>query len=75
MRLLGVIENVNPRGDIIVRAGEQLNPAVGSKVFDKKRRPVGSVRRVFGPVKKPYIAVRAVGRADESAFGLEVYSD
>lgn len=55
MKKLGVVHNLSYRGDLIVKA--PYVPSVGQEVLDKRGLPLGKVRRVFGPVKAPYVSV------------------
>ncbi len=55
MKKLGVIHNLSYRGDLIVRASQA--PGVGQEVLNKRGLPLGKVKRVFGPVKAPYVSV------------------
>ena len=55
-KMLGVAYGVS-RGYIIARA-ESSKPIVGVKVYDKKGRNIGRIYRIFGPVKKPYYAIK-----------------
>ncbi len=47
--------NLSYKGDLLVKAS--FAPRVGEEVFDARKRPLGRVRRVFGPVKSPYVMV------------------
>ena len=53
--VLGVVEDVTVEGNIIVR-GDNV-PDHGNIVYDAKQKRIGSVKRVFGPVERPYITV------------------
>lgn len=46
-------------GNLIV-IGE-TTPSRGDRVFDNRKRPMGIVERVFGPVDTPYVSVRPRG--------------
>jgi RNA-binding protein len=41
---------------VVVRT--EMPPKIGEKVVDEKLKQVGTVFDVFGPVSKPYVAVK-----------------
>jgi len=55
MRTLGVVQDITRLGEILVR-GERLQARRGA-VFDARKRRIGHIKRVFGPVDSPYILV------------------
>ena len=55
MDVLGVVEDVSHEGLIIVR-GDAV-PEYGNVVYDAKQKRVGTVKRIFGPVDRPYVSV------------------
>ncbi len=73
MRSLGHVENIAYDGLVLVRAG--FAPRKGVVVLDRRKRPVGRVVRVFGPVKEPFAAVRPDGKPGVSLIGSEVFVD
>lgn len=60
LRRLGTVLTVTKRGAIIVQTDK--SPPIGAKVVDKKAQPVGIIHDVFGPVKSPYVSIRAKNR-------------
>ena len=60
MDFLGVVEEVTSDGKIIV-IGETA-PETGDRVFDAKRKHIGSVKRIFGPVDSPYVSIAPVDK-------------
>jgi RNA-binding protein len=72
MRLLGEIQEVAFDGKLIVRG--QFAPGSREKVFDNRRRPLGRIVRVFGPVASPYVTVETSGdQSLLSIVGKQVY--
>ncbi|MFA5448034.1 MAG: hypothetical protein WC233_07130 [Sphaerochaeta sp.] len=72
MDFLGVIEGIGTDGRVIVRA--VAVPDARDPVFDRRRKRIGSVRRVFGPVDSPYVSVEPLkGEALVNALGRRVY--
>ena len=55
MDVLGVAEVVSNEGLIIIRG--DVTPEYGDIVYDAKQKRMGTVKRVFGPVDRPYISV------------------
>jgi RNA-binding protein len=53
--LLGHIKGLGYNGKLIVKG--DFAPRLNMEVLDKKRKVIGKISRVFGPVKSPYIAV------------------
>ena len=68
-----MIENLAVDGSALVRAS--FAPPEGATVVDKARRPLGRVRRVFGPVARPYVAVSPHRTLTMAAVGSEVFVD
>lgn len=71
MQQLGVVENIAYSGALIVRA--RFAPPAGAKVLDGRSRALGRVKRVFGPVAEPYVAVEPLRLPTLSLMGTEVY--
>ncbi len=55
MKTLGVVQDITRTGEILVK-GERTNIRRGP-VFDGRKRRIGRIKRVFGPVDSPYILV------------------
>jgi len=60
MDVLGIVEDVSHEGLIIVRSDGA--PEHGNAVYDAKQKRIGTVKRVFGPVDRPYVSVTPVDR-------------
>ena len=72
MKLLGVIQDMTYDGRIVVRGTFAPHPR--SRVVDNRSKPLGHVRRVFGPVESPYVLVDPIGRGSLlGAVGKQVY--
>jgi len=61
MDVLGVVEEVTHEGMIIVRG--DVTPEYGNIVYDAKQKKIGSVKRIFGPVDRPYVSVAPSDKA------------
>jgi RNA-binding protein len=68
---LGTVENFAVNGTVLIRA--DLAPPLGTGVVDAKGQAVGTVVRVFGPVRRPYLSVEPAGKPSLSLLGKEVY--
>jgi RNA-binding protein len=72
MKLLGVIQDISFDGKLIVRGA--FAPNSRDRIVDNRNKPLGYIRRVFGPVDSPYIMVEPVGRSNLlAAVGKQVY--
>ena len=72
MRLLGNVQDVTSDGKLIVRG--TFTPGFRAAAVDNRKRPMGRVSRVFGPVSAPYVTVEtAPGVSLLSAIGKQVY--
>ena len=58
MPVLGSVQNISHRGLLVVKA--DITPREGAVVLDSSNVELGRVRRVFGPVKSPYVTVKPV---------------
>jgi len=61
MDILGVVEEVTHDGNIIVRGN--VTPEYGNIVYDSDKKKIGTVKRVFGPVDRPYVSVAPANRS------------
>lgn len=71
MKKLGTVQDLSFRGDLLVRAS--FAPSPDARVLDARGRPLGHVKRVFGPVAAPYLAVKPVRETNLRLIGSPVY--
>ena len=71
MKRLGVVENLSYDGSVLVRS--DFAPPNGAWVVDHEGKAIGSVWKVFGPVKQPFAAVRPADKPALRLVGSEVY--
>jgi rRNA processing protein Gar1 len=71
MRSLGHVENIAYDGSVLVRAA--FAPRRGTVVVDRRKRPIGRIVKVFGPVKEPFATVRPDGKPALALVGSEVF--
>lgn len=74
MQLLGKVLHLVSRG-MVIQGGKA--PRLGEAVLDSKKRKIGNVSDIFGPVNSPYLLIKPVSilsRADlEGLVGSDVY--
>jgi rRNA processing protein Gar1 len=56
MEFLGTVGETVDNGTAIVICTEDL-PDIGNPVFDSNKSRIGVVKRIFGPVKEPFVTV------------------
>jgi len=72
MRLLGSVQEIGLDGRLIVRG--TFVPEYKDRAMDNRGRPIGVVRRCFGPVDSPYVIIQPTGRDSLLAMaGKQVY--
>ncbi len=72
MRFLGTIQEVSFDGKLIVRG--TFTPQPHNRVVDNRKKRLGQVKRVFGPVDSPYVIVEPTGKDSLLAtLGKQVY--
>jgi RNA-binding protein len=73
MELLGIVDGAADNGIAVVVGTEDI-PDIGSPVFDSNNNKIGTVKRIFGPVKEPFITVAVEDAAVLSKLkGKEVF--
>ncbi|AFL95682.1 H/ACA RNA-protein complex component Gar1 [Thermococcus cleftensis] len=73
MKRLGKVSHYAKQGFLILRT--DWVPSLNDPVVDKKLTVVGVVKDVFGPVKRPYVAVKPRVRNPENYVGALLYVD
>lgn len=72
MRRLGKVLHISRRGAIILRT--EKTPPIGAEVVNKSVEVIGTIADIFGPVKEPYVAIRAKNGVDTTKLvGQPVY--
>ena len=72
MKRLGKVLHISRRGAIILRTDK--TPPLGAQVVDKSVEIVGTIADIFGPVKQPYVSIRARGGIETARLvGQPVY--
>ena len=73
MRRVGTVERF-AQGLAVARAADDDPPSVGDAVVDESLVEVGHVVSVFGPVDRPYVAVKPTERDPASLFDEPLYA-
>jgi rRNA processing protein Gar1 len=69
MKRLGTVKNIMRDGSLLLRINEAVAP--GTTVFNARGDSIGTVTRVFGPVKEPYATLKYKHTGAESLKLLE----
>jgi rRNA processing protein Gar1 len=70
MDFLGIVSELSSDGRAVTIAAEP--PEMGDPVFNADKRKVGKIIRIFGPVDKPYVSVKA-DNPSEITVGMGLY--
>ena len=73
MKRLGKVSHYAKQGFLILRT--DWVPSLNDPVVDKNLAVVGVVKDVFGPVKRPYVAVKPRVKDPEGYVGSVLYVD
>lgn len=66
------MKNVSHEGKLIVKA--DFAPAENALVVDSRKRKIGKVTKIFGPVRAPYVAIWPMrGQRALTIVGQELY--
>lgn len=69
---LGRVEEVTNNGRLIVTC--DVLPDIGDVVFDSGLNRIGTVKRIFGPIDKPYASVTPdTDRGTPKMKGIEIF--
>ena len=71
MKKIGQVLHVGPGNRVIAKV--ESPPKIGTTLFDFKKKPIGVVLDVFGPVKSPYIEIEVKGRKPEKIVNYPLY--
>ena len=71
MDFLGTVAEITSDGRAVVSAS--VPPEVGDPVFDSRKRRLGKVVRIFGPVDGPYVSVELENVNVSELAGSDLY--
>lgn len=72
MRRLGVVTDITYSGFLLIRA--DFAPRIGEKVIDSRKKKIGTVTRVFGPTKAPFVTIKpSEKKTSLSLVGREIF--
>jgi len=66
MKYVGKVQNISPYGRLIIRVDK--TPEIGTPVYTKDKKLIGSVRDIFGPEKRPYIAIEVKDKSKAMSY-------
>ena len=73
MKLLGTVDGLSHRGDLLVKG--VFAPRAGTQVLDPLGKLIGKVERVVGSVEEPFIIVKPMEGLDINGLsGIQVYA-
>jgi rRNA processing protein Gar1 len=73
LRRLGDILRQSKNRNLILKPKSGPPPGLGANIYDGKRRPLGVVVDVFGPVRSPYVEIRPFSADAEKLVGKGAY--
>ncbi|MDN5357162.1 MAG: H/ACA ribonucleoprotein complex subunit GAR1 [Candidatus Methanomethylophilaceae archaeon] len=72
MDFLGTVAEITSDGRAVVSAS--VLPEIGNPVFDSRKRRLGKVVRIFGPVDGPYVSVELENVNVSELAGADLYT-
>jgi len=65
LKILGTVLHTSSHRNLIIRGEEtdkiyikSRSPKINSMVFDTKKKKIGKISDIFGPVKRPYFSIK-----------------
>lgn len=71
MKEIGEILHTFHGNKVIARV--KITPKLGLTVFDIRRKPIGQIVDIFGPVKSPYIEIEVKDQNPEKLVNSPIY--
>jgi len=71
LKKIGQVLHIGPGNRAIAKV--EAPPKLGATVFDLKKKPIGIVLDIFGPVKSPYIEIEVKDRKPEKIVNYPLY--
>lgn len=71
MEEVGEILHVIHGNRVIARV--KITPKLGLTVYDIRRKPIGQIVDIFGPVKSPYVEIRVENKDPEKLVNSPIY--
>jgi len=71
LKKIGQVLHIGPGNRAIAKV--ESPPKIGVTVFDFKKKPIGVVLDIFGPVKSPYIEIKVKNRKPEKIVNYPLY--
>lgn len=71
LKKIGQILHIGPNNRAIGKV--DVVPNLGATVYDHRKRPLGTIIDIFGPVKSPYIEIEVIGHNHEKIVNYPLY--
>jgi len=71
LKKIGEVLHLGPSNRAIAKIDNL--PKIGTTVFDVKKKPIGVVIDIFGPVKSPYIEIEVKNKSPKKIIGSPIY--
>ncbi len=72
MKHIGKVQNISPKGRLIIRVDKP--PNMGAPIYSKDGGVIGTIHDIFGPEKRPYISVDLKDKARaNNLYDKDVY--
>ncbi|MBS7634313.1 hypothetical protein KEJ34_02280 [Candidatus Bathyarchaeota archaeon] len=72
LKKIGQILHAGPGNKAIAKV--EVPPDLGATVFDIRKKPIGMVLDVFGPVSSPYIEVEVKGHDPKKVVNYQIFA-
>lgn len=72
LKKIGQILHSGPGNKAIAKVN--VTPNLGATVFDIRKKPIGMVLDIFGPVSSPYVEIEVKGRNPEKLVNYQIFA-
>ncbi len=71
MKKIGEALHIGPNNKVIAKVSSPIR--LGETVFDVRKKPIGIVLDIFGPVKAPYVEIEVKNQKPEKVINSPLY--
>ncbi len=71
LKKIGQILHIGPNERAIGKV--KVVPNLGATVYDHRKKPLGTVVDIFGPVKSPYVEIEVTGYNPKKVVNFPLY--
>ncbi|MCG3218745.1 MAG: hypothetical protein KAR35_07050 [Candidatus Heimdallarchaeota archaeon] len=72
IRLLGKVSHLSESGLLIVKGAEFI-PQYGAKVVSEAIEDIGTIHRILGPVKQPFVGIKVTSDKPQELVNKKVF--